>query len=83
VNPTRLAAIARFFLKYRKAGILTSVALDDPLFAGIEPLARPFLDGTGYLSWAQLRDLADHPLVTLEDTMDGAARKAAELAAAK
>jgi predicted unusual protein kinase regulating ubiquinone biosynthesis (AarF/ABC1/UbiB family) len=36
VNPTRLAAIARFFLKYRKAGILTGVALDDPLFADID-----------------------------------------------
>jgi predicted unusual protein kinase regulating ubiquinone biosynthesis (AarF/ABC1/UbiB family) len=36
VNATRLAAVARFFLKYRKAGILTGVALDDPLFAGME-----------------------------------------------
>ena len=36
VNPTRLASIARFFLKYRKAGILTGVALDDPLFADID-----------------------------------------------
>ena len=36
VNPSRLAAIARFFLKYRKAGILTGVALDDPLFADID-----------------------------------------------
>jgi predicted unusual protein kinase regulating ubiquinone biosynthesis (AarF/ABC1/UbiB family) len=36
VNPTRLAAIARFFLRYRKAGILTGVALDDPLFADID-----------------------------------------------
>jgi ubiquinone biosynthesis protein len=36
VNPARLAAIARFFLKYRKAGILTGVALDDPLFADID-----------------------------------------------
>jgi predicted unusual protein kinase regulating ubiquinone biosynthesis (AarF/ABC1/UbiB family) len=36
VNATRLAAIARFFLKYRKAGILTGVALDDPLFANID-----------------------------------------------
>ena len=36
VNPTRLTAIARFFLKYRSAGILTGVALDDPLFADID-----------------------------------------------
>lgn len=36
VNATRLSAIARFFLKYRKAGILTGVALDDPLFADID-----------------------------------------------
>ena len=36
MNATRIAAIARFFLKYRKAGILTGVALDDPLFAGID-----------------------------------------------
>ena len=35
MNPTRIAAIARFFLKYRNAGILTGVALDDPLFADI------------------------------------------------
>lgn len=32
----RLATIAHFFLKYRNAGILTGVALDDPLFADIE-----------------------------------------------
>jgi predicted unusual protein kinase regulating ubiquinone biosynthesis (AarF/ABC1/UbiB family) len=36
VNPTRLAAIARFFLKYRNAGILTGMAVDDPLFADID-----------------------------------------------
>jgi predicted unusual protein kinase regulating ubiquinone biosynthesis (AarF/ABC1/UbiB family) len=36
VNANRIAAIARFFLKYRKAGILTGVALDDPLFADID-----------------------------------------------
>lgn len=36
LNANRLAAIARFFLKYRKAGILTGVPLDDPLFADIE-----------------------------------------------
>ena len=36
VNATRLSAIARFCLKYRKAGILTGVALDDPLFADID-----------------------------------------------
>jgi len=37
VNTTRVAAIAKFFLKYRNAGILTGVALDDPLFADVEP----------------------------------------------
>lgn len=36
MNATRLAAIARFFLKYRKAGIVTGVALDDPMFAEID-----------------------------------------------
>ncbi len=36
MNATRLATIARFFLKYRNAGILSSVPLDDPLFAGID-----------------------------------------------
>ena len=36
MNATRISAIARFFLKYRKAGILTGVALDDPLFADID-----------------------------------------------
>jgi predicted unusual protein kinase regulating ubiquinone biosynthesis (AarF/ABC1/UbiB family) len=35
LNANRLAAIARFFLKYRKAGILTGVPLDDPLFSDI------------------------------------------------
>ena len=37
MNTTRVAAIAKFFLKYRNAGILTGVALDDPLFADVEP----------------------------------------------
>jgi len=37
VNASRMAAIGHFFLKYRKAGILTGVALDDPLLAGIDP----------------------------------------------
>jgi predicted unusual protein kinase regulating ubiquinone biosynthesis (AarF/ABC1/UbiB family) len=36
VNANRIAAVARFLLKYRKAGILTGVALDDPLFADID-----------------------------------------------
>lgn len=36
VNATRVAAIGRFFLKYRNAGILTGVALDDPLFADLD-----------------------------------------------
>ena len=36
MNTTRVAAIAQFFLKYRNAGILTGVALDDPLFAGMD-----------------------------------------------
>ena len=39
MNATRVAAIARFFLKYRKAGILTGVALDDPLFADLDASA--------------------------------------------
>lgn len=39
VNATRMAAIARFFLKYRKAGILTGVALDDPLFGDVDAKA--------------------------------------------
>jgi predicted unusual protein kinase regulating ubiquinone biosynthesis (AarF/ABC1/UbiB family) len=39
VNATRIAAIARFFLKYRDAGILTGVALDDPLFADLDEAA--------------------------------------------
>jgi ubiquinone biosynthesis protein len=36
VNPNRIASIAKFILKYRNAGILTGVALDDPLFADID-----------------------------------------------
>lgn len=36
MNANRIAVIARFLLKYRKAGILTGVALDDPLFADID-----------------------------------------------
>jgi len=36
VNASRMAAIGHFFLKYRKAGILTGVALDDPLLADID-----------------------------------------------
>lgn len=36
MNPNRLASIARFFLKYRNAGILSGVALDDPLFADVD-----------------------------------------------
>lgn len=39
--------------------------LIDPLFASVEPLARPFLDGSGYVSWERIRDLACHPLVTI------------------
>jgi ubiquinone biosynthesis protein len=37
----RLATIARFFLKYRNAGILSGVPLDDPLFAGVEAADVP------------------------------------------
>jgi ubiquinone biosynthesis protein len=37
VNTNRVAAIAKFFLKYRNAGILTGVPLDDPLFADVDP----------------------------------------------
>jgi ubiquinone biosynthesis protein len=33
---SRLAQIARFFLRYRHAGILSGVPLDDPLFEGVE-----------------------------------------------
>jgi len=36
VNASRMAAIGRFFVKYRKAGILTGVTLDDPLLADID-----------------------------------------------
>lgn len=36
MNTNRMAAIARFFLKYRNAGILTGVALDDPMFADVD-----------------------------------------------
>jgi ubiquinone biosynthesis protein len=36
VNASRMAAIGHFFLKYRKAGILTGVALDDPLLADLD-----------------------------------------------
>ena len=39
MNPARLAAIARFFVKYRNAGILAGVPLDDPLFAGMDQAA--------------------------------------------
>ncbi len=36
MNPSRIASIAKFILKYRNAGILSGVALDDPLFADID-----------------------------------------------
>ncbi|GAA4348003.1 ADP-forming succinate--CoA ligase subunit beta [Angustibacter luteus] len=41
------------------------------------------LDGNNVIEGRRILAEANHPLVTLEDTMDGAARKAAELAAAK
>jgi succinyl-CoA synthetase beta subunit len=41
------------------------------------------LDGNNVVEGRRILAEAAHPLVTLEDTMDGAARKAAELAAAK
>jgi succinyl-CoA synthetase beta subunit len=41
------------------------------------------LDGNNVVEGRRILGEANHPLVTLEDTMDGAARKAAELAAAK
>jgi succinyl-CoA synthetase beta subunit len=41
------------------------------------------LDGNNVAEGRRILAEANHPLVTLEDTMDGAARKAAELAAAK
>jgi predicted unusual protein kinase regulating ubiquinone biosynthesis (AarF/ABC1/UbiB family) len=36
MNPSRIAAIARFFLRYRNAGILSGVPLDDPMFADVD-----------------------------------------------
>jgi predicted unusual protein kinase regulating ubiquinone biosynthesis (AarF/ABC1/UbiB family) len=36
MNPSRLAAIASFFFRYRNAGILSGVPLDDPLFADVD-----------------------------------------------
>jgi predicted unusual protein kinase regulating ubiquinone biosynthesis (AarF/ABC1/UbiB family) len=39
MNPTRLAAIARFFVRYRNAGILSGVPLDDPMFADLDAAA--------------------------------------------
>jgi succinyl-CoA synthetase beta subunit len=41
------------------------------------------LDGNNVVEGRRILAEAAHPLVTLEETMDGAARKAAELAAAK
>jgi succinyl-CoA synthetase beta subunit len=41
------------------------------------------LDGNNVEEGRRILREAGHPLVSLEDTMDGAARKAAELAAAK
>ena len=41
------------------------------------------LDGNNVVEGRRILSEANHPLVTLVDTMDGAARKAAELAAAK
>lgn len=40
-------------------------SLVNPLFERIEPLTRPFLDGTAYLSWPVIRELAENPLVTI------------------
>jgi ubiquinone biosynthesis protein len=37
MNPTRLAAIARFLIKYRNAGVLAGVPLDDPMFEAVDP----------------------------------------------
>lgn len=54
-----------------------TATLIDPLFAGIEPLARPFLDGAGYLSWTRIRELADHPLVTIANHTSSHANLAA------
>jgi ubiquinone biosynthesis protein len=36
MNPTRIASIARFILRYRNAGILSGVPLDDPMFADLD-----------------------------------------------
>jgi succinyl-CoA synthetase beta subunit len=41
------------------------------------------LDGNNVEEGRRILAEANHPLVTVEETMDGAARKAAELAAAK
>ena len=41
MNPSRIATVARFLVKYRKAGILTGVALDDPLFADVDAANIP------------------------------------------
>ena len=49
---------------------LVTSKLIDPLFAGIESHASPFLDGNGYLSWQQIRDLAASPLVTVANHTD-------------
>jgi hypothetical protein len=42
-----------------------TATLIDPLFAEIEPQARPYLGTARYLGWTAIRDLARHPLVTI------------------
>ena len=39
--------------------------LIDPQFTQVEPAARPYLDGTGYLRWDSIQELAGKPLVTI------------------
>lgn len=42
-----------------------TATLIDPLFAEIEPQARPYLAIPGYLDWTAIGELARHPLVTI------------------
>ena len=45
--------------------------LIEPLFAAVEPAARPYFAARGYLSWEQVRALTGNPLATLANhTLD-------------
>ena len=59
----------------------TKAAVVEAVDAGMPLVVR--LDGNNVVEGRRILAEAAHPLVTLEETMDGAARKAAELAAAK